>query len=75
MRAQMSAVYLFIVNLTGIGFGGTAVALLTDFVFRDDMKLHYSMAGVAAIGGILSIILLTLAQKPFRETIAELNEQ
>ena len=73
MRAQMSAVYLFFVNLTGIGFGGTAVALITDFVFRDDMMLHWSMSAVAAIGGILSITLLTLAQRPFRRTIAELD--
>jgi len=72
MRAQMSAVYLFVVNLTGIGFGGTAVALITDFVFHDDMMLHWSMACVAAIGGVLSIILLSLAQKPFRITISEL---
>ena len=36
MRAQFSAVYLFVVNLTGIGFGGTAVALITDYVFRND---------------------------------------
>ncbi|MGI9225874.1 MAG: spinster family MFS transporter [Woeseiaceae bacterium] len=75
MRAQMSAVYLFVVNLTGIGFGGTAVALLTDFVFHDDMKLHWSMAGVAAIGGVLAIALLALAQKPFRSSIAELAHE
>jgi MFS family permease len=74
MRAQMSAVYLFFVNLTGIGFGGTAVALMTDFVFHDDMKLHLSMASVAAIGGLLAILLLALAQKPFRSSIAELAD-
>ncbi len=74
MRAQMSAVYLFFVNLTGIGFGGTAVALMTDFVFHDDLKLHWSMASVAAIGGVLAILLLTLAQKPFRSSIAELAD-
>jgi MFS family permease len=73
MRAQMSAVYLFVVNLTGIGFGGTATALVTDFVFRDDMMLHWSIATIALVGGILSIVLLTFAQKPFRRTIAELS--
>ena len=49
-------------------------ALMTDFVFRDDMKLHLSMASVAAIGGLLAILLLTLAQKPFRSSIAELAD-
>ena len=71
MRAQMSAVYLFVVNLTGIGFGATATALLTDYVFADDQKLHFSMASVAAIGGVLSVILLAMALRPFREAIAE----
>lgn len=75
MRAQMSAVYLFVVNLAGIGFGGTAVALITDFVFHDDMMLHKSMATVAAIGGVLAIVLLVMAQKPFRQTITELNSE
>jgi len=58
MRAQFSAVYLFVVNLTGIGFGGTAVALITDFVFRDDGMLHYSIAIAAALSGAVSVILL-----------------
>ena len=71
MRAQMSAVYLFVVNLTGIGFGATATALLTDYLYGDDMKLHYSMATVAAIGGTLSVVLLVLALKPFRRSMIE----
>ena len=58
MRAQFSAVYLFVVNLTGIGFGGTAVALITDFLFRDDGMLHYSIAIAAAFSGLVSVILL-----------------
>jgi len=58
MRAQFSAVYLFVVNLTGIGFGGTAVALITDYVFRDDNMLHYSMAIASSLSGVLGIALL-----------------
>ncbi len=58
MRAQFSAVYLFVVNLTGIGFGGTAVALITDYVFGNDSMLHYSMAIVSGLSGALSIVLL-----------------
>lgn len=73
MRGQMSAVYLFVVNLTGIGFGGTATALMTDFVFADDMKLHWSMATVTAIAGLLAIVILTMALKPYRVNIAQLS--
>ena len=44
MRAQASAIYLFVVALFSMGFGSTSVALITDFVFANELKLHYSMA-------------------------------
>jgi MFS family permease len=74
MRAQVSAVYLFFVNLLGIGFGGTATALMTDFVYRDGEKLHYSMATNAALAGTLAIILLGISLRPFREGHREVIE-
>ena len=43
MRGQASAVYLFVVNLIGLGLGPTAVALITDYVFRNDHAVHYSL--------------------------------
>lgn len=66
MRAQFSALYLFVVNLLGIGFGATATALATDFIFRDELKLHWSMALIAAVGGVLSVVLLAACIRPFR---------
>lgn len=70
MRAQVSAVYLFCVNLTGIGLGATVTALVTDFVFADDAKLHFSMAAVSAAGGTAAIAMLLLALQPYRRTAA-----
>lgn len=67
MRAQMSALYLFIVNLTGIGFGGTAVALFTDYAYQSDDLLHWSMATVGGLGGIFSITALLLCLRGFGE--------
>jgi len=69
MRAQVSAVYLFVVNLAGIGFGGTATALVTDYVFRDPLSLHWSMAVISVAAGILSILLLSLSIRPFRACV------
>ncbi|MEO0997218.1 MAG: MFS transporter [Pseudomonadota bacterium] len=74
MRAQMSAVYLFVVNLAGIGFGPTAVALLTDYIFADDMKLHWSMTAIATAGSLLAILLLWLALKPFAAATREAEQ-
>ncbi len=73
MRAQMSAVYLFVINLTGIGFGPTAIALVNDFVFADEMKLHWSMSAVSLVAGVLGVALLALARRPFRDSVLELE--
>ena len=75
MRAQVSALYLFIVNLTGIGFGGTATALLTDYVFRDPMKLHQAMAAIALLGGCLAILFIAWSLGAFRTAQRSLLEQ
>ena len=75
MRAQFSAVYLFVVNLTGIGFGGTAVALITDFVFQDDGMLHYSIAITAALSGLVSVILLWRLLSIYRRGMDERERQ
>lgn len=59
LRAQAAAIYLFILNILGLGTGPTIVALLTDYVFGDPAALRYSIAivGVCAcsVGLLLSI--------------------
>ncbi|HSN71950.1 MAG TPA: MFS transporter [Steroidobacteraceae bacterium] len=58
LRAQVSAFYLLIVNLTGIGFGGTLTALVTDYVFADELAVGRAMALVGLILAPLAAILL-----------------
>jgi MFS family permease len=69
MRAQVSAVFLFVVNLVGLGLGPTAVALLTDYAFRDDAAVRYSLAIVAAVGLTAAVALLSAGLAPFRRTL------
>ena len=69
MRAQISAVYLFVVNLTGIGLGATVTAVITDYVFRNDAMLRYSMSLVGAAGGICACLILFIGMKHYRRTI------
>ena len=68
MRGQTSAVYLFVVNLFGLGVGPTAVALVTDYVFADDQALKWSMPIVGTVANIAAIALLAAGLKPYRET-------
>lgn len=49
MRAVISAVFLFITNLIGLGVGASLIASLTDFVFGDPLALRYSLICVGVI--------------------------
>ncbi len=70
MRGQTSAVYLFIVNLIGLGVGPTAVALVTDYVFANDLALRWSMLIVGTAANLIAIGFLTAGLRPYRETLA-----
>jgi hypothetical protein len=70
MRAQVSAFYLLIVNLAGVGLGPTAFALCTDFVFRRDSALDLSMSLVAALSIGAGLVLMTLSRPAYRASLA-----
>lgn len=67
MRGQASAIYLFVITLIGLGIGPTAVAMVTDYVFQDDMAIRYSIFWVSCIITIGAVILLWMGIKPYRE--------
>lgn len=66
MRAQVSALMLFSTNLFGLALGGSFVAFFTDFVYRSDAALNYSLASVAAIVYPLAAIAIFLGLKHYR---------
>jgi MFS family permease len=68
MRGQVSAVYLFVVNLTGIGLGGTITALLTDGLFGREDAVGYSMALVGAVVAPLAALALRAGLPHFRRS-------
>ncbi|GAB3313347.1 spinster family MFS transporter [Haliea atlantica] len=72
MRAQVSALMLFVTNLFGLAFGPTAVAMLTDFVFGDDLALRYSLAVLPLLVCPLAILLVLQGMRGYRQA-AELE--
>jgi MFS family permease len=74
MRAQATALYLFVINLVGIGLGPTVVAALTEDVFRDKMAVHYSLWIVGAVSFLLAIVLLAAGLAPYRKSLALLSD-
>lgn len=58
MRGQATALYLLFVNLIGLGLGPTAVALCTDYLFRDPQAVGWSMLIVCGVAQLLGYLLL-----------------
>ena len=73
MRGQASALYLFIVNLIGLGLGPTAIAVVTDYVFHDDNAVGMSMLLVGAAAQLTAVVLLRAGLKPFRDSMSLMN--
>jgi MFS family permease len=67
MRGQVSAVYLFCVNLAGIGLGSLATGVLNDYVFRDPNRVGDSIAWVIGIAAPLAALLLAICMAPYRQ--------
>ncbi|MFZ8887601.1 MAG: spinster family MFS transporter [Steroidobacteraceae bacterium] len=55
MRATASAIYLFLLNLVGLGAGPTLVAMTTDFLFADDLAVGRSVALVGTLAALPAI--------------------
>ena len=69
MRGQASALYLFAINLIGLGVGPTAVALLTDYVFRDDLAVPYSVAITMVVAATGAAVLFKLSFRPYERSV------
>jgi MFS family permease len=73
MRGQASAVYLFILNIIGLGIGPTAVGVLTQYGFGRDDAVQYSLAIVTSVACALAVVLLYRALKPFLASLERLR--
>ena len=70
MRGQVSALYLFVLNFVGLGFGPTAVALLTDRLFHRDDAIHLSLLIVTTVAYGSGALLLRAGWGPLRASAA-----
>ena len=71
LRGQTTAIYYFIISLAGLTLGPTSVALLTDYLFRDEAQLRYSLAIVGLLAGLLALASALFTAKPYKESIEE----
>jgi MFS family permease len=69
MRGQVTAIYMFIFNVIGVGLGPTIVALFTNYVFGDEQLIGYSLALTGLILGPLGTIAIWLGMKPYGRSV------
>jgi MFS family permease len=74
MRGQASAVYLFIINFFGIGLGPFIPSLLTQYVFKSDEGVRYSLLVVPGVAHFIAAILLFVGLKPFLKSLDRVDE-
>ena len=70
MRAQISALFLFCNSLFGLAFGGTLIALVTDYGFRNDAMVGASVSIVGGLAAIGAALLLRSGLQPFADLTA-----
>jgi len=66
-RGQIIAIYLFFINIIGLGTGPTIVGLITDYGFGDESAVGYSLLIMALIFLPLSGFILLRAARTFRD--------
>ena len=70
MRGQVSSIYLFLINIIGLGLGPTMVGLSNDYLFVRPDGVGQSLALVGAIGLIPSLLLWEFAGRRIRAEAA-----
>ncbi len=71
LRAQLSALFLLILNFVGMGMGAPIIAGFTDFLFADDNMLRYSMVIVSVLLIPIASFLMLYAQKHYAKYVIE----
>lgn len=75
MRAQATAMYLFLFNLIGFSLGPLTIALFTDYVFADESMLRYSLALNYALLGPIAVWVFWYGMRPYSQSIKRARQR
>jgi MFS family permease len=73
VRAQVSALYLFILNLGGLSLGPLLPGVFTDYLFKDPKMIGVSLALTMAVAAIMMIVVISATRRPYREHYLKMN--
>ena len=71
MRAQVSSVYLFTVNILGMGLGPALVPFISDHILHDPSKIRWGLLIVVASAGKIAAFLLWFERSVYRGKVVE----
>ena len=66
LRGQVSALYLFFVNLAGIGVGTFLTGWINDSIYADPLRVNDSMSWIVGIAAPLAALLLASGLRSYR---------
>ena len=73
MRGQVTALYLFVFTVIGQGGGPIFIALITNFIVKDESLIRWAMSGSAAIMNPLAALIIWLGVRAYGKRIAEIK--
>jgi MFS family permease len=75
LRGQVSAFYLFCLNLGGLTLGPLMPGVLNDYFFHSEAAIGKSVAITIFAGAVLMLLLFVATQRPYRKHYALLHGQ
>jgi MFS family permease len=67
VRGLASSIFLFFVNIIGMGGGPFLVAFFTDSIFHDEKMIKYSLVALYLVSGLATTFFYVLTQKPYQK--------
>lgn len=70
LRGQLSASFSFVANILGVASGPTVVALITDYVYRDEHAVGLSLATASVIVTPIVVTILAIGRAGLKDSLA-----
>jgi len=73
VRAQVSALYLFILNLGGLTLGPLMPGVFADYLFKDPKMIGAGLALTMAVSGVLMLGIILATRRPYRKHYQQMH--
>jgi hypothetical protein len=61
--------------MIGLGLGPSWVAVFTDYVFKDESAIRFSMTTLFLAGGVFALLFYWIGYKSYNKTILQLSSE